>query len=72
MKHKKQFESPKKSRCPVKRAAASFFGRAKKGVIDDLLLERHYFRLTLADAIPALVVMGIGRKIRHDSEGVGA
>ena len=46
---KKQFETLKKSRCPDKRAAASFFGGAKNGATDNLLLERHYFRLELAD-----------------------
>lgn len=71
MNSKKRFEKPKKSRCPDKRAAASFFGGAKNGATDNLLLERHYFRLTLADPPLALVVMGIGRKIRHGSEGVG-
>lgn len=65
MNRKKQFETLKKSRCPDKRAAASFFGRAKNGVADNLLLERHYFRLELADTPLALVVMGIARKTRH-------
>lgn len=72
MNRKKQFETLKKSRCPDKRAAASFFGGAKNGATDNLLLERHYFRLELADTPLALVVMVIGRKIRHDPEGVGA
>lgn len=49
MNRKKQFETLKKSRCPNKRAAASFLGRAKNGVTDNLLLEWHYFRLELAD-----------------------
>lgn len=49
MSRKKQFETLKKSRCPDKRAAASFFGGAKNGVADNLLLERHYFCLKLAD-----------------------
>lgn len=71
MNRKKRFEKPKRSRCPNKRAAASFFGRAKNGATYNLLLERHYFRLELADTPLALVVMGIGRKIRHDPEGVG-
>lgn len=70
MKHKEQMKRPEKSRCPVKRAAASFFGRVKNGVSDNLLLEKHYFRLDLADTPFTLVVTGIGRK-KH-GEGVGA
>lgn len=72
MNRKKRFEKLKRSRCPDKRAAASFFGGAKNGVPDNLLLKENYFRLTLADPPLALVVMGIGRKIQHNSKGVGA
>lgn len=70
MNHKRQTKRPKKSRCPDRGAAASIFGGAKNGATDNLLLKGHYFRLDLADTPFALVVMGIGRKKRHNSEGV--
>ena len=52
------------------RAAALFICRAKKGAIDNLLLERHYFRLDLAEQPLALVVMGIRGKTAQRKRGV--
>ncbi len=52
------------------RAAAIFIGRAKKGATDNLLLERHYFCLDLAEPPFALVVMGIRGKTGYIRGGV--
>ena len=48
------------------RAAVLFICCAKKGAIDNLLLERHYFRLDLAEPPFVLVVMGIRGKTSTD------
>lgn len=48
----------KKAVVLLSRAAAFFIGRAKKGATNNLLLEKHYFRLDLAKLPLALVVMG--------------
>ncbi len=65
----KQFDT-KKAVVLLSRAAALFIERAKKGAADNLLLERHYFRLDLAEPPFALVVMGIRGKNRLHQRGV--
>lgn len=49
--------------------AALFIRCAKKGAIHNLLLERHYFRLNLAEHPLAPVVMGIRGKTAQNKRG---
>lgn len=65
----KQFDT-KKAVGLLSRVAAFFIRRAKRGAIDNLLLERHYFRLDLAERPFALVVMGIRGKAGADQRRV--
>lgn len=61
--------STKKAVVLLSRAAAFFIGRAKKGATNNLLLEKHYFCLDLAEPPLALVVMGVRGKNNTNQRG---
>ena len=65
----RQFDT-KRAVVLLRRAAVFFIRCAKKGATDNLLLERHYFRLDLAEPPFVLVVMGIRGKTAQIRRGV--